>query len=658
MARERVERAVIQDRPVRPQASAVNTYVAPADTGPARGLSGLEALARSMEGMRPTLKAYADASKERLDLADAAEAQARYAQSGARIQEAVAKGLLPKNASPVYRQAYAEAELRDRAREYNATIAAAYNERSKSEPGFGTDPVALSQWEREQFLQYAQSNLQGHHDADILKAFDPRRGELVNGLQNHAIKEKAAREDAAFEAAFRNDLVETAGMLGSGNDDAVAGHLTRMANDYVAVNYDKGTQTNKAMVDVVTALAQERDDMSILGVLDKIRTGPDGKGVLGRTAYAMEQMDAARDEQVRERRAAYSHGRAVAAENRRVQMEKGTRILNRLLLDDPFNEGIPALIAEFNEINPRLAASAHSAMVSFRNEEVRARDNPELVADFMARARTGETAREAFTAQVYQAIADQQLEVQTAGRILSQFDSNANIKPLMDLPAISTAMDNFKRVVLGAEDDWGANPERTRAWSFINDMVIDGMDAYMSEHGRADTSVARRMALQHFRAIRQEAIEMAVETKLLSPSIFDPKEASTEEASSESEAQAPVIEPESAVTIPTPSSAPAPAPQAVAPPMGRDPAVTGFSIPQPQREPPTLPIDPARAPVIDWEGPPQPKKTPTSSAHFLAMLQSYNNTENPERKARIAGMWDEVHGAGAFMRTMEEMQPK
>ena len=106
-------------------------------------------LAESLERFNPNLEKYIQKKEEVTEKVDTAKAQADYNKNRTDFKNLIEKGEIPEGASPYYVNAYINAELREKARQFNDELFAEYQ---NSNVRNSLDPNAFGKF----YTQYAQ----------------------------------------------------------------------------------------------------------------------------------------------------------------------------------------------------------------------------------------------------------------------------------------------------------------------------------------------------------------------------------------------------------------------------------------------------------------------------------------------------------------------
>lgn len=271
--------------------------------------------------------------------ADKAAAMRARLENGTSYSDAVKKGLIPPQASPVFVKTYKEQDGTALGRKASAEIALEFE---KWDGGDNT-PAAFESWLTERVKERF-----GSADTDTLKAALPFIRETQAQLSERNVKRIGERlmtgivDKAGVEIdTVLSSALKEAGDLGQMDTTGVARTLDGITGRLKAAGV-QGKDLNRLVVDRVVQNAIERGDVSILDVL--LRDRENGTPGPGNTTYGREEISKA-EEKILSR----SLRRAEIAETRlKRERQEGLRLATRhvveTLLKDPNSEISPEIM--------------------------------------------------------------------------------------------------------------------------------------------------------------------------------------------------------------------------------------------------------------------------------------------------------------------------
>jgi len=269
-------------------------------------------LAESLERFNPNLEKYIQKKEEVTEKVDTAKAQADYNKNRTDFKNLIEKGEIPEGASPYYVNAYINAELREKARQFNDEL---YAEYQNSNVKNSLDPNAFAkfytqyaqQWSNtnglnlydnvaiaEGFIPYAdasRSNLESQHVQGRITTIEDNNKKLLDTETKNIIEDSFEFEDEQIDGVLEGYDIDNI-------DDESKRHLyvalkIKDISDKLSANGMKNKTINKVVVDSIVAEAIERGDEDLLEILNNVVTDEASGSFLGGTTYAQEQIESA-----------------------------------------------------------------------------------------------------------------------------------------------------------------------------------------------------------------------------------------------------------------------------------------------------------------------------------------------------------------------------
>ena len=270
----------------------------------------LSLLAESLERFNPSLDKYIQKKEEVTEKLDTAKAQADYNKNRTDFKNLIEKGEIPEGASPYYVNAYINAELREKARQFNDELFAEYqnsNVRNSLDPNaFGKfytqyaqqwsntnglnlyDNVALA----DAFIPFAdasRSNLESQHVQGRITLIEENNKKLLDKEVINILDDSFEFEDEQIDAVLENynlgDIDE--------EDKRLLFSALQIKDkvDGLIKNGMKSKTANKVVIDAIITEAIENEDDSILEIINNIVTDEASGSILGGTTYAKAQIE-------------------------------------------------------------------------------------------------------------------------------------------------------------------------------------------------------------------------------------------------------------------------------------------------------------------------------------------------------------------------------
>lgn len=283
---------------LRPNASPVDTFVAPDVTKPARGPSSFEQLASSMSSISPAFAQLSLNRKAEQDKQDAQQAlldnaQKFRADTSKQLRDLVKSGVIPESASPAYVQSLVQDTAK---REFSKWQSSVYEEFKTATDKSGK-PLSQSDDStavREFFQSRVDQAVQGRslYEAEV---WLPQTSEFLERSVMQHRRQREQDRPQEYQANLENMIVGDMSGLTTLDPDfntkigALSDKWSKDLKDRgMVVNF---TDLNKWTTDAVVNAAVEGGDIEIARrMLGKISTG---SGDLAGTAYARQKMSVA-----------------------------------------------------------------------------------------------------------------------------------------------------------------------------------------------------------------------------------------------------------------------------------------------------------------------------------------------------------------------------
>ncbi|MCJ2129345.1 hypothetical protein [Methylobacterium sp. E-045] len=343
---------------LRPVAAHVDNFIHAQE--PSRD-TNLQDLARSLSGLGGSLAGMVGERDRKAKEDDKVRGEAAYWQTnGTGAAEAVAKGLIPAQASPAYLKAYKRLEGEVAGGQLEQQFASAYD---TWEGKSSTDPKAY-----DAFLgSFIKSNITTE-DPDVLRGLLPKVHQVAaNYLQRHigdASKATQAGYSTALSARGEQaiDEANTAGLSSKAGTDyqGVFGRLEAIRADGLKIGANQ-EQVDQKLIDTVTASAISKRDPKLLDFLDRKVPGRD---------YTWSNTPYGRDQKQKTIDALETMGRKSIADDEKKNREElaaikadTTRQTIKAITENPNGPLPEALLAQGEKVDPDFRVNA----ITWRN---------------------------------------------------------------------------------------------------------------------------------------------------------------------------------------------------------------------------------------------------------------------------------------------------
>ena len=272
----------------------------------------LSLLSESLERFNPNLEKYIQKKEEVTEKVDTAKAQADYNKNRTDFKNLIEKGEIPEGASPYYVNAYINAELREKARQFNDEL---YAEYQNSNVKNSLDPNAFAkfytqyaqQWSNtnglnlydnvaiaEGFIPYAdasRSNLESQHVQGRITTIEDNNKKLLDTETKNIIEDSFEFEDEQIDGVLEGYDIDN--IVDEDKRHLYVALKIKDISDKLSANGMKNKTINKVVVDSIVAEAIERGDEDLLEILNNVVTDEASGSFLGGTTYAQEQIESA-----------------------------------------------------------------------------------------------------------------------------------------------------------------------------------------------------------------------------------------------------------------------------------------------------------------------------------------------------------------------------
>jgi hypothetical protein len=279
----------------RSAARVLDTYAAPGARtfGPTIGGNTWQDLAAGLADFNPALNRFLKQEHDIKASEDEATGAQLQQEQRVTLKEAVRKGLIPEGANPYLKLGYLKSELRQKGNEFQTFLLQQWQEDGAIQDA---EADAIPEWAGQKTADWMKTNLEGYAPELVQEVFDPAAQSGQNRLMQYHIGESFRRTSerarsaleqevtGLFSAVEQGNPVELATALASqgvdlGNfqDEALLRHgylvnsVQRLVDDAVA-NGMSGSDANMVAAEAVAVQARAMRDVSVLNVLDDVRT--------------------------------------------------------------------------------------------------------------------------------------------------------------------------------------------------------------------------------------------------------------------------------------------------------------------------------------------------------------------------------------------------
>lgn len=467
---------------IRPIASPVNHFVRPAEPTQHIGPTKAEQLATALSQFAPAAFGFAQHQVERVDQAQVDLARDQRTKTALNYKEAIQKGIITPDQSPVFVKAWKEQDGRVAADQYNADLIVALS----------TGPFASStdHKETESLLNTFRQNWIEH-----------------NGIEtnNPAFMDGFAAKAQAYEATVRQHQAAAIGQRIVGQttentyheilgvfDDASSRDLPASSTaDGISLITQRGIlvgmdpkDVNRIVLDAAISKAIETNSIAPFNVLDQVKTGT---GFLGRTKEALLARESIQN-QISQRLIDLDNHAFTQAQRKRDELERTTSaaVFGALFQNDL--NGLPTTlqavapqIQELSQVDPMKAHELEEIVLNsnkprpqYDNESTRKTLTVDLFENNLKQGTITSAYRAGLiTVETAKDLTDRLHAHQREGiadsRYASEQDRVAKPKNIQQIPAFSEAAAGIRRSF--GEDPFGFNKLDPQVTDKMNDAL-------------------------------------------------------------------------------------------------------------------------------------------------------------------------------------------
>ena len=269
-------------------------------------------LAESLERFNPALNKYIEQKEVVEEKVQTDKAIADYNRNRKEYNKLIRDGEIPEGASPYYVNAYVNAELRDKARQFNDELFAEYQ---NSNVQNSLDPNAFGKFYTQYAQQWANTNgLNLYDNSQIAEGFIPFADASRSNLESQHVQGRVTLiednnkklldknvvnildDSFEFEDEQIDKVLENYNLGDIDDEDKRLLFSALQIKDTVdglIKNGMKSKTANKVVIDAIVTEAIEREDDSLLEVINNIVTDEASNSFLGGTTYAKAQIESA-----------------------------------------------------------------------------------------------------------------------------------------------------------------------------------------------------------------------------------------------------------------------------------------------------------------------------------------------------------------------------
>lgn len=503
----------------RSAARVLDTYAAPGARTFGQPLGGntWQDLATGLSAFNPALLGYLKQRQEIQSAEDeAAGAQLQQEQRIA-FKEAVRKGLIPEGANPYLKLGYLKAELRQKGTEYQAHLLQQWQEDGEIQDA---DVSAIPDWAGQKTADWMKTNLEGYAPELVQSVFDPAAQAGQNRLMQYHIGESFKRTSekartaleqevsSLFPAVEQGNPVELASALaeqghdlGSYQDEPALrrGYLVtsiqRLVDDAVA-NGMSGSDANLIAAEAVAVQARAARDVSLLTVLDDVRTN---SGPLSGISKVRQIREAAEDHiaTINQRDAHFAV--FLRNEQQRQQVDNLMRGAWTQLVEDHTADLDEELLA-LSQVDPGAASSllaAQSAMIGSRTRVITDHQTASVMRALVHEGRA--------TVRDIVSLVDVAYDSNYASSLIDDLDRQQRYSADLADEEISGMARDLEGIVSDADPDSGlvepdARAKGVQAKNRFNSDLLDWVDGFEQKEGRKPRRAEIRAAAEDIQA--------------------------------------------------------------------------------------------------------------------------------------------------------------
>jgi hypothetical protein len=377
---------------LRSAARVLDTYAAPGARtfGPTIGGNAWQDLAAGLADFNPALQRFLKQEHDIKASEDEAAGAQLQQEQRVTLKEAVRKGLIPEGANPYLKLGYLKSELRQKGNEFQTHLLQQWQQDGEIQDA---EADAIPEWASQKTADWMKSNLSGYAPELVQEVFEPAAQSGQNRLMQYHIGESFKRTSekarsaleqevgSLFSAVEQGNPIELAtklaeqGMdLASYSDEAELRHgylvtsIQRLVDDAVA-NGMSGSDANLVAAEAVAVQARAMRDVSVLSVLDDVRTN---SGPLSGITKVRQLREAAEDHiaSINQRDAHFAV--FLREQQQKQQVESLMRGAWTRLIGDHTSDIDEELMA-LSQVDPGAASSllaAQSSMISARTRVI------------------------------------------------------------------------------------------------------------------------------------------------------------------------------------------------------------------------------------------------------------------------------------------------
>jgi hypothetical protein len=279
----------------RSAARVLDTYAAPGARtfGPTIGGNAWQDLAAGLADFNPALQRFLKQEHDIQANEDLAAGAQLQQEQRVTLKEAVRKGVIPEGANPYLKLGYLKSELRQKGNEFQTFLLQQWQEDGAIQDA---EADAIPEWAGQKTADWMKTNLAGYAPELVQEVFDPAAQAGQNRLMQYHIGESFKRTSEKARSALEQEVASLFPAVEQGNPVELASALAAQGHDLTTyqdeaelrrgylvtsiqhlvddavANGMSGSDANLIAAEAVAVQARAARDVSILDVLDDVRT--------------------------------------------------------------------------------------------------------------------------------------------------------------------------------------------------------------------------------------------------------------------------------------------------------------------------------------------------------------------------------------------------
>jgi hypothetical protein len=279
----------------RSAARVLDTYAAPGARtfGPTIGGNAWQDLAAGLADFNPALNRFLKQEHDIKASEDEAAGAQLQQEQRVTLKEAVRKGVIPEGANPYLKLGYLKSELRQKGNEFQTFLLQQWQEDGAIQDA---EADAIPDWAGKKTADWMKTNLAGYAPELVQQVFDPAAQSGQNRLMQYHIGESFKRTSEKARSALEQEVSSLFPVIELGNPIELASALAAQGHDLgnfqdeaelrrgylvhsiqtlvddAVANGMSGSDANLIAAEAVAVQARAMRDLSVLNVLDDVRT--------------------------------------------------------------------------------------------------------------------------------------------------------------------------------------------------------------------------------------------------------------------------------------------------------------------------------------------------------------------------------------------------